>query len=173
METTTAREWGLLPATSDYAWPHVALDVDLLLLLAERTEREGNQYRLGGKAPTLDADSSVISRIGIDCSGYLRWLLYRATHGELVIPDGSWMQAEWADDAGLKRSSIDAGEIIDGAVRMAQMPPASGGGIGHIALIHNGRTIESSGRRGPGRREWTGTAWQSRCRVWVISPPTK
>lgn len=160
----------LLPGSKGFPWPTLKLDIALLLTLIERTEREGNQYRLGGKAPTLDADSSLIARIGIDCSGFVRWLIFR-TCGGLVIPDGSSNQKDWAESAGFKVSSIEAGKLKDGAVRLAYMRPQSAGGVGHIALIHMGRTIESSGKRGPGRRGWTGEGWQSRCRLWVLTAP--
>jgi len=159
------------PASDTWAWPVAALDIALLLTLIERTEREGNQYPLGGKAPSLDADSTQIRRVGIDCSGFVRWILFRATHNQLVIPDGSWHQAEWAQEAGLKRSDIESGKLLDGVVRLAYMKPLTSRGIGHIALIHNGRTIESSGKRGPGRRAWTGKGWQSRCRLWALTAP--
>jgi cell wall-associated NlpC family hydrolase len=159
----------ILPGTASYPWPTLDLDVGLLLLLSERTTREGNQYRLGGKAPSLDADSSVIGRIGIDCSGFVRWILYRATDNRLVIPDGSWHQREWAESVGFKESTVLAGSATDNRVRLAYMKPLSSGGIGHIALVHNALTIESSGKRGPGRRPWDGNGWQKRCRLWVLT----
>jgi cell wall-associated NlpC family hydrolase len=167
--TTTTLAPGLLPPTDTFAWPTIDLDVALLLTLSERTTKDGNQYRLGGKAPSLDADSATIGRIGIDCSGYVRWILHRATGNRLVIPDGSWHQAEWAEATGLKTSTILAGSATDGRVRLAYMKPLSQGGVGHIALIHNARTIESSGKRGPGRRPWDGNGWQKRCRLWVLT----
>ena len=158
---------GLLPATDAYPWPHLDLDVDLLLTLSERTCQPGNQYRLGGKAPSLSADSATIAGRGIDCSGYVRWIVYRSS--EVVMPDGSWIQAAWADTQGFKHSDVPSGALEDGRVRLAYMKPLSSGGVGHIALIHNGYTIESSGKRGPGRRAWTGEGWQSRCRLWVLT----
>lgn len=162
---------GVKPASSTWAWPTVDLDIALLLTLIQRTEQEGNQYRLGGKAPSLDADSSQIRRVGIDCSGFVRWILFRATHNQLVIPDGSWNQADWAEDIGFKHSTIESGKLLDGVVRLAHMKPLSPGGIGHILLIHNGKTIESSGKRGPNRRTWSGEGWQSRCRLWALTAP--
>ena len=85
------------------------------------------------------------------------------------MPDGSWHQQEWADAKGFKHSLVAAGALEDGRVRLACMKPLRSGGIGHICLVHNGRTIESRSKTGPDRRAWTGLGWQSRCRVWVLS----
>lgn len=163
---------GLNPPTGAYRWPTVDIDVKLLLDLSRRAMQPGDQYRLGGKAPKLTADSATIRGLGIDCSGYVRWILHRATGDELVMPDGSVQQGDWAESTGFKRSSVDACLLADGVVRLAQLSPAvSRSGIGHIALIHDGQTIESSGGSGPTRREWTGEGWQALCRVWVLTAP--
>lgn len=159
---------GLKPATGDWAWPWLDMDVDLLLELARKTEKPGNQYKLGGKAPSLDATAAEINEIGIDCSGYFRWLIAR-TSG-MYVPDGSMNQRDWLDQAGFKPTSIDAGKLKDGVVRAAYMKPLPKG-VGHIALVHDGMTIESSGKRGPGRRAWDGQGWQSRCILWVLTKP--
>lgn len=158
---------GIRPATDAFPWPTVPFDVPLLLLLSQKTTLEGNQYRLGGKAPSLESDSATVARVGIDCSGYVRWIVYRASG--VAMPDGSWHQAAWADRQGFKTTTVEAGGLKDGRVRLAYMKPLSEGGVGHIALVLDGQTIESSGKRGPGRRPWTGQGWQSRCRLWVLA----
>ena len=161
---------GLLPPTEAYPWVAADVDIDLLLELSRRTCQPGNQYRLGGKAPRLSADSATIAGLGIDCSGYVRWLLFRATGDELVIPDGSVNQGDWADAVGLKESEPAACLRTDGALRLAQW--RNPGGVGHIALVHNGHTMESHGGAGPARRVWGNTGWQASSRVWVLTPPT-
>lgn len=158
----------ILKGTPEYPWPTVDIDIPLLLTLSARTTREGNQYRLGGKAPSLDADSSVVARIGIDCSGFVRWILYRATNNRLVIPDGSWYQRDWVEGVGFKESTVFAATLRDNRIRLAYMKPLTPKGIGHIALVHNALTIESSSKRGPGRRPWDGNGWQRRCKLWVL-----
>lgn len=163
---------GIIGASGAWRWPTVDIDVDLLVELSRRTVQPGNQYRLGGKAPKLTADSATIRGLGIDCSGYVRWILHRATGDELVIPDGSVQQAEWADSVGLKRSTVEACALLDGVVRMAQLPPtASRSGVGHITLILDGQTIESRGGAGPDRRPWTGEGWQALVNVWGLTRP--
>lgn len=162
---------GIIPPATAFPWTHLEMDIPLLLTLVEKTEQPGDQYGLGAKAPSLTAHASEIAEGRIDCSGYFRWLIRRTTG--LTIPDGSFHQMQWLEDCGFKDSSVEGGKLCDGVVRAAYMRPVAQGGVGHIALIHNGRTIESSSKRGPGRRPWTGMGWQSRCRVWVLTMPTK
>jgi len=159
---------GLHPATSDWPWPYLDMDIDLLLELSRKTDQPGDQYKLGGKPPSLAATAAEINQTGIDCSGYFRWLVARTTN--MYVPDGSMNQRDWMDQAGFKVSSVDSGLLKDGVVRAAYMRPLPGG-VGHIAMIHDGQTIESSGKRGPGRRPWTGEGWQSRCVLWCLTKP--
>jgi cell wall-associated NlpC family hydrolase len=144
------------------------MDIDLLLELSRKTNQPGDQYKLGGKAPSLAATAAEINQTGIDCSGYFRWLVARTTN--MYVPDGSMNQRDWMDQAGFKVSSVDSGLLKDGVVRAAYMRPLPKG-VGHIAMIHDGQTIESSGKRGPGRRPWTGEGWQSRCVLWCLTKP--
>ena len=160
---------GALPATEAFPYPVVDVDLELLKLLHSRVVQPGNQYRLGGKVNKLTADSSIVRSIGIDCSGYVRWIMHRATHDELVMPDGSVQQGDWLDACGFKRSSVDACYLKDDVLRIVQYRPTSG--VGHIALVLNGETIESHGGTGPDSRPWTGSGWQSACTVWVLTPP--
>ena len=159
---------GLHPAPSDWPWPYLDMDSDLLLELSRKTDQPGDQYKLGGKPPSLAATAAEINQTGIDCSGYFRWLVARTTN--MYVPDGSMNQRDWMDQAGFKVSSVDSGLLKDGVVRAAYMRPLPGG-VGHIAMIHDGQTIESSGKRGPGRRPWTGDGWQSRCVLWCLTKP--
>ena len=53
------------------------------------------RYGLGRKAPSLSADSNTITHI--DCSGFVRFVLYRASSGTLALPDGSWVQQQWCE----------------------------------------------------------------------------
>lgn len=159
---------GVIAPTESYPWPTLPVDVDTLKLLSDRTVQPGNQYEFGGKV-ALDADSSTVAASGIDCSGYVRWLLYRATNGRVKIPDGSAVQHEWFRDNGFKLSSVASACLMDQVLRIAFLPPGSG--IGHVALIRDGITFESHGSAGPNRRQWTGRGWQGRCRVYVCCMP--
>lgn len=57
---------GLLAPTESYPWVAADVDLALLLELSRRTCQPGNQYRLGGKAPRLSADSATIAGLRRD-----------------------------------------------------------------------------------------------------------
>ena len=42
--------------------------------------------------------------------------------------------------------------------------------IGHVVLVHNGKTLESHGGVGPNARPWTGTGWQAKASVYLLDP---
>jgi cell wall-associated NlpC family hydrolase len=159
---------GLRVATQDWPWPCLDMDIDLLLELSRKTTLPGDQYKLGGKAPSLTATAAEVADVGIDCSGYFRWLIMRTTG--MYVPDGSMNQRDWLDRVGFKTSAVESGALKDGVVRAAYMRPLPKG-VGHIAMVLDGQTIESSGKRGPGRRPWTGDGWQSRCILWCLTKP--
>jgi len=159
---------GVIAGTPAFPWPHLSIDVGTLTGLLLLCRQAGVGYGLGSKAPTL---SAVPGRgfHAIDCSGFVRWALYQAGH--CILPDGSVNQHDWIKGNGFKQSDVASGELLDGAVRIAFLSPVDGGGVGHVVLIHNGKTFESHGHYGPDRRPWTGDAWQGRCAVYVLMPP--
>ena len=52
-------------------------------------------YSFGAKAANLSEDTRFIDQI--DCSGFVRYALARATNQALILPDGSSNQHDWAD----------------------------------------------------------------------------
>lgn len=69
--------------------------IDLALLQTIHNKMIGKcKYRLGAKARSLSMDSNDISHI--DCSGDSRYLVARASNQELIIPDGSMNQLDYA-----------------------------------------------------------------------------
>lgn len=148
-------------------FPSVPLDEDRLRELVAACRKAGVRYGLGSKAPSLTA---VPGRDfgAIDCSGFVRWALYQASDGRLKLPDGSVNQQDWVRANNYKKSDIEAGKLADGRVRIAFMSPSDGGGVGHVALVLNGKTLESHGGKGPNRRAWTGAGWQAKARVYVL-----
>lgn len=134
------------------------VDLKLLLQLHARCE-DRVRYGLGAKAPKLSAASHEIHKI--DCSGYVRWLLYRASGGELVLPDGSWHQNKFAASRFRKIMRYrDVTYADPSRLFLAYLPPIPK--IGHIWLVnrreHNGDvdvwTIESHGGHGANSRRW-------------------
>jgi hypothetical protein len=112
-------------------------------------------YRLGGKAPTLNATPAQLAK-GIDCSGEVRLLLYQVTDGAMVLPDGSWNQRAWAEQ-NLEEvpysTALHAGE---GELFIAFITAHvnGSGGVGHVWLVRGRKsgttntTFESHGGKG-------------------------
>src|SRR5205085_264760 len=89
----------------------------------------------------------------IDCSGFVRYLMYRATHGEVIMPDGSWIQNDWCRHNHFAKVKYATAADADGWLRIAFLPPKKGH-AGHVWLILNGMTLESHGHKGPHSRPW-------------------
>jgi cell wall-associated NlpC family hydrolase len=109
------------------------------------------KYRLGAKprmgaVPGKDFTSA-------DCSGFVRWLVNAATSGQTTLPDGSVCQHDWCKAQGFQAVPYSDAAKSDSVLRVAFMAPA-GKDPGHVWLIINGRTVESYGGHGPGRRAW-------------------
>lgn len=155
--------------TSAYPFVSLTIDIPLLLEIEKHLHEQACEYGLGAKAPSLTCDTSEIH--SVDCSGFVRYALARAAHVD--ISDGSVQQHEWIESHGFKRSTVADGKDMDGAVRIAFLTPADGGGVGHVVLIYSGLTLESHGSVGPDRRQWNTNLypWMSRCQVYVLSPP--
>ncbi|MBC7808497.1 MAG: hypothetical protein H7145_20375 [Akkermansiaceae bacterium] len=164
----------LAAGSAEYPFATLALDLAALVSLHKRLIGEVG-YRLGAKCAVGDTPENI------DCSGYVGWLLSNVTPTPLrsviardIVGLGTWHLSEWLKKSGFKRSTVDSGRRTDGVLRVAitlaaRNPVTGRMGIGHIALVWNGRTIESHGGRGVNSREWTGKGWQGRCAVFVLS----
>jgi hypothetical protein len=145
------------------------IDISMLERDFAQMQRRGVVYGYGSKAPSLACDLSRIK--AIDCSGYARLALYRASGGALVIPDGSQMQRAFFEDAareGLVRGvgySDAARYMNDSRLFIAFIKPFTNGcgSVGHVWLLskyddgNNGTaagTLESHGGGGINSRAW-------------------
>jgi hypothetical protein len=127
-------------------------------------------YGLGAKLPRHGAVPGRDFR-KVDCSGFVRELIWLATTPQVNFPDGSVVQHEWVQARQLPKSAPAEATAADGVVRIAFLRPQdSPSGIGHVVLVHNGRTLESHGGVGPNSRPWTGAGWQAKARVYAMSP---
>ena len=113
----------------------------------------GVGYSLGAKAPSMTCDSSQIHKI--DCSGFVRYAIARATEQAVVMPDGSVNQHDWCDSQKLPKLAYpnvgkpDAtGKLFIGFIQPAHGHP------GHVWLVHNATTLESHGGVGVDSRPW-------------------
>jgi len=107
----------------------------------------------------------------VDCSGFVREIMRRATNLGSSFPDGSVIQHQWVDKKGFARATVADGKARDGAVRIAFLSPnATASGIGHVALIVDGATLESHGGVGPDSRPWSGAGWQASTALYLLAP---
>lgn len=115
-------------------------------------------YRWGGKVRPLSADWWTALQKGLDCSGFVQWVFWKA-FGE-TIPEGSLSQWEWCDKRGFKAYGR-AGYVAnclwkDHRVRVAFIAPVYRNGelaeAGHVWVIYDGQTYECYGGHGFGSR---------------------
>jgi lysozyme family protein len=151
--------------------PTMPLDVDLAqkFLDACMTSVPRVSYHLSSKVPFHGAEPGKDFQ-AVDCSGFVREAIWRATAPHLVFPDGSVVQHDWIRAHGFERTTGDAALQEDGAVRIAFLSPQdSPQRVGHVVLIHNAATLESHGGVGPDSRPWTKTGWQAKAFVYVLT----
>ena len=128
------------------------VDIPSLLHLMALCVAAGIRYLMGGKARDITAVPLDVSRI--DCSGFARWLLYHATHGALLLPDGSCNEGDALAKFGFKPSNPANCALLDGHVRVCVHEADDKDGTGHIWLVLNGVTLESHGGVGVSSRAW-------------------
>lgn len=126
------------------------LERNWLLELAGELMDGHVSYKFGSK-PLLTKEPSEVT--SADCSGFVRYLLYRASDMQIKIPAGSWNQEDWCKKTGLPKVEYSTAANNDGWLRIAYLPKKNGHPR-HVWLILNGRTIESRGGVGPDRRAW-------------------
>lgn len=136
------------------------VDLSVLQEMHDACVRRRVKYVLGAKAPL---GASVKSITAIDCSGFVRWVLYGASGRELKLPDGSWHQAVWCDKHLRKLAQYsDVHYAAEDPSRLfiAYLPPNAirKNSAGHIWLVRSDgqrmRTYESRGGKGPSSRVW-------------------
>lgn len=155
----------LKPKSKEFAYPTIDMDPSKVVALADHLIKANVHYKLGAKIAPLAQMDGIDA---VDCSGFVRWLIYHATNKKLTIPDGSFYQQEWCEEAGFKVSTD--GGAKDGAIRIAFLPKI-GNSERHVALIHDGFTMESHGGVGPNRRAWGSQSWMRKTKVFVLTPP--
>ncbi len=139
-------------------------------LVACMTSHPRVRYGLGAK---IKPGQQVPGRdfVEVDCSGFVREAIRRSTSLGGRFPDGSVVQHDWVKAQGFRPVDRSAGRLDDGAVRIAFLKPAdSPQRIGHVVLLHRGRTLESHGGVGPDERPWTVQGWQSKAYVYLLTP---
>lgn len=116
-------------------------------------ENENCVYTYGGKAPSLDCDTSEVH--GIDCSGFTKYALAKASNQQLIVSDGSFAQNDWCVSQGLPVADYSGiGQYGDG--RFFWCFYINPSGIGHTWFVDGtlGKSLESHGGSGPSSRAW-------------------
>lgn len=141
------------------ATPVVSLDK--LEAIFMEMDTAGVQYGLGAKAPYLDIEPSKIKQI--DCSGFTRYAIYKASDGKLTMPDGSQNQRVWCENK-LKpaNSYTDVLKAGQRSLYVAFIKPWTNGcqAVGHVWFVtrldgdDNPDTMESHGGVGVDSRRW-------------------
>ena len=104
----------------------------------------------------------------VDCSGFVREAIWRAA-AHFNFPDGSVVQHDYIRDKGYERGTRADALLTDGKVRIVFLRQQdSPSGVGHVALLHNAKTLESHGSHGPNSRAWTNEGWQAKAFVYVL-----
>jgi len=147
------------------------VSIELLETVFSRLERGGVSYGYGVKAPSLSVDTSEIVQQGsIDCSGFSRYALYKASGGKLIIPDGSQMQREYFESSGLHQLGqyADVTQADPSRLFICFIKPGEHGcgDVGHVWLVRRANspdgnwkqevphTLESHGGGGCTSRPW-------------------
>ncbi|BCM88082.1 hypothetical protein [Methylobacterium indicum] len=165
---------GDLPDNSDVYLPDTILDIDIGKIISFLHACENShprvKYKLGAKIkPGQEPGAGGFTEV--DCSGFVRECVRRATNLGSRFPDGSVVQHEWVRKHGFPIENVSSGSHRDGAVRIAFLPPnKSKKRVGHVAFIHDGKTIESHGGVGPDSRPWDGRGWQANTNVYLLRP---
>ena len=137
------------------AYPSFTLNVDKMIAIVKDCRMRHTTYGLGAKS--RDLNSYPLDTHAIDCSGFLRYLLCKASGGNLIIPDGSTNQNDWALAQGLKhygKANYGNCENHDGFLRLCFCRASADEPIGHVWLCYNGMTLESHADIGPDSRPW-------------------
>jgi cell wall-associated NlpC family hydrolase len=128
------------------------------------------QYGFGDKAPSLDCDSHVIRTI--DCSGFVRYAIARATGQATIMPDGSVAQHDWCEAVGLRQlsrySDVQYAKEDPARLFVAFIEPC-GPRPGHVWMVRAGKTMESHGGVGVDSRHWNHLALvRSACAAYEL-----
>lgn len=170
LETSSGKEEAQADSDTATAPRTMPIDIDAVKAFLKACRDAGVDYgnRPGNKVPFHGARPGVDFK-HVDCSGFVREAVWRATTPHLDIIDGSVRQHDWIRDSGFERGTVADAKQSDGVIRIAFLRPQdTSSHIGHVAFVHDGFTIESHGGVGPDSRPWTGAGWQAKAHVYIL-----
>lgn len=127
------------------------MNIDRAALIAIMKSTVGRVVYSWGAKPGLSWRAETVKKS--DCSGYVRYLLYKITGGKVKLPLGSWFQRQWFIDNDYTQCPYTDCSKADSILRIAFLNPRKGK-AGHVWLCASGNSIESYGGHGAGRRQW-------------------
>ncbi len=115
-----------------------------------------------GKVGDLAGTKPEDIKGGLDCSGYVQYVIFRTTIDRTRIPQGSFYQRRWMEKQRMQEVDYGTeGGMRDDYLRIAFRSAVRSGGvrtkIGHVWLVINGRTYECTeklGNDGPASLDW-------------------
>jgi LysM repeat protein len=130
------------------------INIQALLNLTQELINLRTPYRYGGKARNFSEDPKVVAARGLDCSGFSKYVVGRASNGTIDIGDGTSAQDGWSRKNLTEIPYGDCGKM-DGALRIAfENPSASNGANAHVWLVYQGQTLECCGGQGVTRQSY-------------------
>jgi len=139
---------------------------DSLITELEDSTIKYKMFKSEGKVKKL-ATTPVKAIRCLDCSGYVQYVLYKTTYGNVKIPQGSWKQKKYFfDNAFVPVNYIENAGKRDNIVRIAFRDAKRGLNekgekvrlkAGHVWFIYNGMTHECTkifGNNGPASIPW-------------------
>jgi hypothetical protein len=150
--------------------PQLPLDITAALSFLSSCMHSSPRVKYGlGKKISPHGATPGTDFTRVDCSGFVRETIWRATTPHFNFPDGSVVQHDFIRDKGYERSTRADALLEDGKIRIVFLRPQdSASHIGHVALVHNAKTVESHGGVGPNSRDWTNTGWQAKAVVYIL-----
>jgi hypothetical protein len=107
-------------------------------------------YSVGGKIEPLSNLMPV--GIGVDCSGFIQWLVYQASGAKTLMPEGSEGQRSWCNALGFQRVSYAQALNDKTAACYLCFAWKFKPGDRHVWLVRMGKSWESWSGYGPGVR---------------------
>ncbi len=149
-------------------FPRVKLDRKKLVEYVNACMDADVKYGLGSKDLTPRSTLPIDFK-RIDCSGFLREIIFHASGLKALIPDGTWVQRDWFERMGYKESSFENTLLKDEYVRICFKISKGKGDIGHTWLTYKGKSYESHSGRGPGVRDAATPSLKKICQyVYVL-----
>lgn len=138
--------------------------IDQTRLLQIHDSLDHINYSVGlkdnGSAKGKAAYGAEVSKItGLDCSGYVHYVLREASKNQINVPHGSWNINEWFEKSSCRKVDYKSqAEKRDHVLRLGYFAKTGDMDYGHIWLVLNAETLESHGSKGVNRRSWNNSA---------------